>query len=321
MIPLDSTRDRSSCWNVAVLLGGHSAEREISLLSGAAVAQALEQGGHSVLLVDPAEQQLSAFPWQEIDVAFLALHGTYGEDGGIQQELDQLGVCYTGSGAAASALAFHKLAAKERFLQCGLTTPDFKVIPSTMKPDSIHEAAAALGYPLVVKPEAQGSSLGVCILDTPESLLTAVTSARTLGELVLLERAVIGQEWTVPVLDDEPLFPIRIGTAHQFFDFDAKYHDKQTRYEVIADPQDVAAARVQQLSLSACQALGCRGISRVDLLMDSAGVPWLLEVNTLPGMTDHSLVPKSAQARGWSMTQLCEEMIRSAQRHDRRSQG
>lgn len=300
---------------VAVLLGGDSAEREISLQSGTAVARALEEAGHFVIRLDPCEQSLTMFPWHDVDVAFLALHGTFGEDGTIQRQLEERHVRYTGSDAAASALAFHKLAAKQRFLQCGLSTPPAHAIDIDTGPEAIQQAATCLGFPLVVKPEAQGSSLGVSVLNTPERLLDAVEEARHLGELVLLEQAVSGQEWTVPILDERALSPIRIGTPHQFFDFEAKYLDEQTRYDVITDPGDETAARVQTLALSASLALGCRGISRVDLRVDRDGTAWLLEVNTIPGMTDHSLVPKSARAWGWSMARLCEEILHSAHPH------
>jgi len=297
---------------VAVLLGGDSAERDISLESGANVMQALQTAGHNVIPIDPREQSLEQFDWQHVDVAFIALHGTHGEDGDVQQQFDRFQIPYTGSGAASSAIAFHKVAAKERFLEHGLATPEFAVVSAEMEDGLIQRHADRLGWPLVVKPEAQGSSLGVSILESPAQLLTAIALARSFGELVLLETAVTGQEWTVPILDDVPLPAIRIGTPHLFFDFDAKYRDEKTVYDVIADPEDEPAAKVQQLSVRACQSLGCRGISRVDLRMDQSGKVWLLEVNTVPGMTGHSLVPKSAEAYGWSMPQLCEKIIQSA---------
>jgi len=299
---------------VIVLLGGDSAEREISLQSGAAVAEALLLAGYSVIQLDPSQQNIAEFDWAADDLVFLALHGTHGEDGTIQQQLDQLQVCYTGSGAKASAFAFHKRAAKERFIRYGLLTPDFCVIPTEMDESAVQHHAEILGYPLVVKPDAQGSSLGVSILTSPHQLNSAVRVARELDELVLLEKAIEGQEWTVPMLDDRALFPIRIGTPHQFFDFEAKYLDEETRYDVMTDLQNRTVLQVQQLSLAACQSLGCRGVSRVDLRVDAAGRAWLLEVNTIPGMTHHSLVPKSALAAGWSMSELCEEILVSAAR-------
>jgi len=299
---------------VIVLLGGDSAEREISLQSGVAVSEALLAAGYPVIQVDPSRQKIAEFDWAVDDFAFLALHGTHGEDGTIQQQLDQLHICYTGSHAEASALAFHKRAAKERFLGNELLTPDFRTISIEMDDAAVQHHARELGYPLVVKPEAQGSSLGVSILTSPQQLASAVRVARELDELILLEKAIEGQEWTVPVLDDRALFPIRIGTPHQFFDFEAKYLDEETRYDVMMDLQDRIVLQVQQLSLAACQSLGCRGISRVDLRVDAAGRAWLLEVNTIPGMTQHSLVPKSALAAGWSMSRLCEEILFSAMR-------
>jgi len=309
---MESPKSLWNRWRVVVLLGGDSAEREISLESGTAVIQALEQAGHSVAPLDPGLIPVENFHWTESDVAFIALHGTHGEDGDIQGRLDQLRVPYTGSNVISSSLAFHKVAAKKRFLHCGLATPAFTFISGEMTESEIHAHAEELGWPLVVKPEAQGSSLGVSILNGPAQLFPAIALARSYGDDVLLETAIAGQEWTVPVLDDHSLPSIRIGTPHPFFDFDAKYRDEETEYHVIIDSADVMAQRVQELSVKACQSLGCRGVSRVDLRVDQSGQPWLLEVNTIPGLTSHSLVPKSARALGWSMSRLCEEMIRSA---------
>ncbi|WP_437228443.1 D-alanine--D-alanine ligase [Planctomicrobium sp. SH661] len=312
-----STRQQlrnSPPWQIVVLLGGDSAEREISLQSGAAVAAALRDAGHRVELLDPRDQDPARFDWTGTDVAFIALHGTHGEDGQIQQVFDSLKIPYTSSGADASWLAFHKLAAKQRFLQAGLRTPEYRVVKRDTPLSTMNALADELRYPLVVKPEAQGSSLGVSILTSPEQLNDAVAKAMELDDTILLETAIPGQEWTVPVLDDVALPAIRIGTAHTFFDYEAKYLDDNTRYEVVTDCDDPIARAVQSLSLSASQSLGCCGVSRVDLRVDPAGDAWLLEVNTVPGMTDHSLVPKSALAHGWSMSQLCEEIIRSALR-------
>lgn len=311
-LPTSVTCFSSRRWNVVVLHGGDSAEREISLQSGAAVAAALKSAGHAVTLLDPAEQSVTEFSWTNVDVAMIVLHGTHGEDGQIQRELDALGVCYTGSNAAASFLAFHKLLAKRRFEQYGLLTPEYRVIEPQTTPAMAAALAEDLGYPLVVKPEAQGSSLGVSILADSEYFSSAITLAQGLSDIVLIERAIAGQEWTVPVLDETALFPIRIGTSHQFFDFEAKYLDERTQYEVMTDESDSIAREIQLLSLQACRSLGCQGVSRVDLRVDAAGTAWLLEVNTVPGMTNHSLVPKSAHAHGWPMSRLCEEMILSA---------
>lgn len=314
-MPRDEAAQRhrfSKTWRVVVLLGGTSAERDISLISGEAVAQALAAAGHRVTRIDPQVQAVEEVDWSDADVAFIALHGTSGEDGQVQRKLDHLGVPYTGSGALPSELAFHKLAAKQRFAAAGLPTPPFRGVSEDAGQTLIRERAEELGYPLVVKPEAQGSSLGVSIVHEPSKLISAVDCAREFDRIVFLERGIPGEEWTVPVFDDAVLPPIRITTPHEFFDFSAKYTDQETQYDVITDPAHGVATRVQDLARQACRVLGCRGISRVDLRADAAGQAWLLEVNTIPGLTDHSLVPKSAAAIGWSMSRLCEEMIRAA---------
>lgn len=306
---------RERRWRVAMLQGGDSAERVISLQSGAEVEDALRAAGHTVLTVDPAEDSLIDFDWDRVDLAFLVLHGTHGEDGHIQQELEEIGIPYTGSGAEASRLAFHKHLAKECFLRAGLATPRFHVITPSHALSDIRRHATRLGFPLVVKPDAQGSSLGVTILHDEAGLNEAINIARELDDTILLEEFIAGEEWTVPILDNRALLPIRIGTSHHFFDFEAKYLDHKTDYQVIDDPENRLAARLQQVSVRACQTLGCRGISRVDLRVDDQSRIWILEVNTIPGMTSHSLVPKSAGAQGWTMSRLCEEIIHSALEH------
>lgn len=306
---------RERRFRVALLQGGDSAERVISLQSGAEVEDALRSAGHTVISVDPAEESLFEFDWHRVDLAFLVLHGTNGEDGQIQQELEAIGIPYTGSGAEASRLAFHKHLAKEHFLRAGLGTPEFHVIHPSHDLSDIRQCAIHLGFPLVVKPDAQGSSLGVTILQDESGLNGAIEVARELDDTILLERFIAGEEWTVPILDNRALPPIRIGTSHHFFDFEAKYLDHKTDYQVIDDPENRLATQLQQVSLEACQTLGCRGINRVDLRVDNQNRIWILEVNTIPGMTSHSLVPKSAGAQGWTMSRLCEEIIHSALEH------
>lgn len=296
---------------VAVLHGGSSAEREISLRSGECVARALEAGGHHAERIDTAVSPVTSIDWSNFDLAFIALHGTGGEDGAIQQELDQLGVRYTGSGAAASALAFDKLKAKSIFASKRLPTPRWRAVPPSASLRVLRPLANELGFPLVVKPVAQGSSLGVSIVQVEDEFEPAVQMARSLGGEIFFEAAVPGEEWTVPLLDEMILPPIRIHTAHSFFDFTAKYEADDTRYEVRNIDADETARQVGQLALQAALALGCRGNTRVDLRVDRLGNPWLLEVNTIPGMTDHSLVPKSAAGLGWSMTELCERIMAS----------
>lgn len=310
---LKSVRSR-----VAVLLGGPSAEREISLQSGESVCHALRRGGHQVRQIDPTVAPVASVNWNEFDLAFIALHGTYGEDGTLQQELDDQGVLYTGSGARASQLAFDKQRSKSVFLSKRLPTPRWRSLPEGIAEAETHRFARELGFPVVVKPVAQGSSLGVSIVHAERELLPALERARAYGGQVFLEAAIAGEEWTVPILDHEILPPIRIHTEQQFFDFTAKYESDDTRYEVRRCETDETARTVGRLALQAVLALGCRGISRVDLRVDQRGGPWLLEVNTVPGLTDHSLVPKSVASLGWSMTDLCEQMMHSANRMENR---
>lgn len=299
---------------IAVLAGGESAEREISLQSGAAVAAALQDRGHAVALVDPAEVDLELHNWDRTDVAFLALHGTFGEDGGVQSLLKRLNVPFTGSGADVSRLAFSKSAAKECFTQSQVATPDYALVHATDSPEQITARAASIGYPLVVKPDAQGSSLGVSIVESAGELESAVADCFQLGDFGLLERAVSGTEWTLAVINDQPLPLIQIGTGREFFDFAAKYQDDATDYCFSTETDAATLELLTSTGLAACRCLGATEFARVDILLDGAGQPWVLEVNTIPGMTDHSLVPKAAAQIGLSMGELCELIVERAVR-------
>lgn len=273
---------------------------------------ALSEVGYQVRQLDPAEQSLSGFNWGTDPLAVIMLHGTYGEDGQIQAELKDLGVPFTGSDQVASQLAFHKHAAKEVFRTHLLPTPDWKVVPSTIEQQELEDLAAEIGYPVVVKPEAQGSSIGVSIVRTADELWHAFQLAKEFDDLILVEKAICGEEWTVPILDRQPLPAIRISSNRSFFDYAAKYEDDHTSYDVIKQSESEIAQRVTELSLKACDSLKTAGICRVDLMVDASGQPWLLEVNTIPGMTDHSLVPKAASVIGWTMPELCERILLSA---------
>ena len=295
---------------VAVLAGGRSAEREISLESGEAVSGALAGRGHRVSTIDPAADNLAGVMPAAFDAAFIALHGSFGEDGGVQRMLEDCGVPYTGSGPLASRLAFVKSAAKERFRACGVPTPPSMLVRDSDSTIAITAAADRLGYPLVVKPDAQGSSLGVGWVHGPGDLYEALEAAFDLGEFALLETAVVGTEWTVSLLDNHPLPAISIdaGSDRELFDFDAKYRDQQTGYTVHRDPGRDARA-VLAVGRQAAAAVGTRGIARVDIRLDDAGRPWVLEINTVPGMTAHSLVPKAAAAEGIDLGRLCERQL------------
>jgi D-alanine-D-alanine ligase len=300
---------------VAVLCGGPSAERTVSLKSGAAVAQALSELGHSVHEIDPAVVELADYDWSRFDVAFIALHGKFGEDGQVQQILEDALVPYTGSGVAASQTAFSKSASKERFLQHQVPTAPYALIHETDTPHRILREAARIGLPLVVKPDTQGSSLGVSIVRSLDEMPAALTRCFHYDSFGLLEQAISGLEWTVGMFDERALPPIRIETGRDFFDYEAKYEDNKTRYHFEFDVPEEEVERVVETARSACAALGTCGLARVDLIVDQSGCPQVLEVNTVPGLTDHSLVPKAAFRLGLSFTQLCQDCLQSALRH------
>lgn len=294
---------------IAVLSGGTSRERNISLESGDAVAKSLHDRGHIVARIDPALVDLNAVDWSGYDVAFLALHGTFGEDGGVQKILEEAGIPFTGSDSNASRLAFSKSAAKERFSQYGVPTPPYVLIDESDSAIRIQQQAQAIGYPLAVKPNEQGSSLGVTIVRTPEELPQALARCFHFEPYGLLEAAIEGSEWTLGILDGIPLPLIQIETGRGFFDYTAKYEDDNTQYHFeFAVPTSVVKA-IENAGRLAYESLGCRGLARVDLRVDERGQPWVLEVNTVPGMTSHSLVPKAASRLGLTLGALCEKSI------------
>ena len=300
---------------VVLLAGGDSAEREISLQSGSCVASALRSLSLPTQAVDPALTDLTRFAWQPGDVAFIALHGGCGENGDVQLILERAGVPYTGSGPATSQLAFSKSAAKMRFQQSGVPTPPFVLIHRSDSRERLHEQANRIGYPVAIKPDQQGSSLGVSIIHSPGDLLAATAECFRYGPFGLIEKAIAGSEWTLGVIDNECLPVIKIETANTFFDFSAKYEDDATHYlfEFPESPQVVNA--ITKAGHDACRALGTVGVARADLRVDAQGTPYVLEVNTVPGLTDHSLVPKAAARAGIPFAQLCRRMLESALRH------
>lgn len=307
--------DHRPHWRVAVLAGGESAERDISLYSGDAVAQALRLGGHEVQRIDPLQiVDLRTVDWLEFDVAFIALHGSFGEDGQVQEILDRLDVPYTGSDALSSRTAFSKAEAKELFLASEIPTPDYHLLVAGASESMLRRVAEQVGYPLVVKPDRQGSSLGISLVMEAAQLLPAWEKACKFDSRILVEQAILGSEWTVPLLDDQVLPVIQIGTRSPIFDYHAKYVDERTTYSFSSNTPLSVVRTIEDAARRACQRIGTRGLCRVDLRLDHANCPWVLEVNTIPGMTDHSLVPKAAARLGWTMTELCERAIESALR-------
>jgi len=294
---------------VAVLLGGKSAEREVSLKSGGMVLNALRSRGVDALPFDPAERGLDALIGERFERAFIALHGRFGEDGTVQGVLEWLGIPYTGSGVLASALAMDKLRTKLLWHAEGLPTPPYAVLT---KDSDLRAVARKLGVPLMVKPASEGSSIGMSKVRSAARLDEAYALAVNYDRVVIAEKFIDGTELTAGILGDQVLPLIKIETPRDFYDYEAKYIADDTRYIV---PCGLSAGRerdMQALCLKAFRAVGCRGWGRVDLMLNRQGRPFVLEVNTVPGMTDHSLVPKAARAVGMSYEDLCLRILEAA---------
>lgn len=292
----------SKSLNIVVMLGGPSAEREVSLRSGAAVAKALRSLGHTVAELDPKKSHFTLPP--QTDVVFLALHGSYGEDGTVQSQLDKLGVPYTGCDAESSRVAFDKVLTKQRCLDHNVPTAIFEVIRSAKDPWPAH-----LAPPCVLKPVHQGSSVGLHFLDRPDQLSAAAASALQYDHELILEERVIGRETTVGILKDAALPIVEVRPKEGSYDYTNKYTAGATDYLCPAPFEAETSRRIQQAGLAAFHAVGGRDYGRVDVMVSAQGAPVVLEVNTLPGMTETSLLPKAAAAAGLSYTDLCQTMI------------
>ena len=288
--------------NITVMLGGPSAEREVSLRSGAAVANALRSLGHEVTELDPRAPDWSLPPGT--DAVFLALHGTYGEDGTVQQQLDALGVPYTGCGAEASRVAFDKVLTKHRCINAGVPTAKFLTVETPQAPFP-HD----LQLPLVVKPARQGSSVGLQFIDRKEDGLPALAEALRFDTEILVEEKIAGRETTVGILDGQPLPVVEVRPKKGGYDYQNKYTAGSTEYFCPADFDAVTTKRIQDAALAAFKAVGGRDYARVDVMVRPDGSPVVLEVNTLPGMTETSLLPKAAAAAGMDFPTLCQRMV------------
>ncbi len=294
---------------VALLYGGTSSEREISLRSGAAVLAALQRLGVAVTPIDP--QQPGA--WQQLlaggfDRAFIMLHGRGGEDGVVQGLLQALNIPYTGSRVLGSALGMDKLRCKRLWQGQGLPTPDFWALQSAAE---LPQVAARLGFPLVLKPSLEGSSIGVVKVDSALQLEAAWQESSRYGS-VLAERWISGREYTASLLQGQALPVIQVSVPQGFYDYQAKYFGNSTRYQCPCGLTPEQEHRLQSLALQAFQAVGAQGWGRVDLMLDAQEAPWLLEVNTVPGMTDHSLVPMAAQAVGIDFDTLVARILETS---------
>lgn len=291
---------------VAVLLGGRSAEREISLRSGQAVLAALQRSKVNAHAFDPAGQPLENLLQQGFDRAFIALHGRYGEDGSVQGALELMELPYTGSGILASALAMDKWRTKMIWQAAGIDTPDYIMLDAG---SSFRDVADRLGLPLIIKPAREGSTLGLNKVDNEQDFLSAYQAAAEYDSLVLAEQFIQGIELTAAILDNMPLPLVRIDVAEGLYDYQAKYFSESTRYTCPSGLSAALTTRIQEQALYAHQILGCTGWSRVDLILDENEQPFFLETNTSPGMTDHSLVPMAAKAAGISFDELVVQIL------------
>ena len=297
---------------VGVLTGGIGSERDISLQSGHCVAEALRQAGFDVVTADIRPDQLDILDDDGIDVFFPALHGQFGEDGQLQQILEDKSLLYAGSGSKASQLAFDKIAGKKLFAQAGVTAPAAVEFDAQAQIRKLEEQLRCLADKYVIKPIRQGSSVGVSIVSTPEEAIkTAGETFDQYGDC-MIEEFVPGREVTVGILCGRTLPIIEIRTKSSFYNYHAKYVDEQTEFlfDTITEPS--LATHISQAALDCFDALGCRHFARVDFILSEEKIPYALEINTIPGFTSHSLLPKAAAKAGLSMSALCRKIVETA---------
>ncbi len=297
---------------VAVLAGGISPERDVSLQSGQCVEQALKDAQINVVSSDITPDELTILDDQTINVFFIALHGSFGEDGQLQEILENRNLIYTGSGPLASKLAFDKYLSKTLFAQAGVHVPPAIIFHPNDDAEILLSKLKQLGQKLVVKPIRQGSAIGVSITENPEEAIElAKQCSQNFGQC-MFERYICGKEITVGVIDGNPLPILEIRPANGFYDYDSKYTNPATEYlfDTIEDPQ--LTADIRNASVRCFNALGCRHFARVDFILGDDNIPYALEINTIPGLTTHSLLPKAAERTGLSMTQLCSKLVTDA---------
>lgn len=293
---------------VAVVMGGSSAEREVSLLSGAAVLGALQRSKVNAIGIDADKNLLSKLKEERVDRVFIILHGRDGEDGKLQGALEWLGLPYTGSGVLASALAMDKVRTKRVWLHLGISTPPFE----SLRPGSDFAAVLKRLGPSFVKPVNEGSSIGACGVETVAQMEAAFRKAYSYDKEVLAETWIKGREYTVAIVGDEVMPIVELETKNTFYDYEAKYLSDDTRYHCPASLSAAETQQLQDMAFAAYNAVGCTGWGRVDAMRGNDGRFWLLEVNTAPGMTSHSLVPKAAQAAGYGFEQLVLRILDSS---------
>ena len=294
---------------VAVLMGGLSAEREVSLKSGHAVLAALQSRGVDAHGIDAGRDIMQVLARGRYDRVFIALHGRWGEDGLIQGALEVLGMPYTGSGVLGSALGMDKLRCKHLWRGCGVPTPEYDIYAGA---GTLADIAARLGYPLFVKPAREGSSIGIGKASTLGELQQACDKAAEYDSDVLIERCIVGQELTAGILGGRELPLIRLETPRDFYDYEAKYLLETTRYICPSGLPPEKEREIQKIARRAFESVGCSGWGRVDFMLDKAGSPYVLEVNTVPGMTDHSLVPMAAKNAGLGFDDLVMQILETS---------
>jgi D-alanine-D-alanine ligase len=291
---------------VAVLMGGCSAEREISLLSGGAVLEALKNCGVDAHGIDVGKNIISDLVTGSYQRAFIILHGRGGEDGTMQGLLEQMNLPYTGSGVMASSLAMDKLKTKQIWQAMALPTPDFCILDSQ---ESCQHALDTLSLPLIIKPVLEGSSIGMSKVETESEMVPAWQKAQQCGGTVIAEKWIEGDEYTAAMLDDRVLPMIKLKTTHKFYDYEAKYNTDDTQYICPCGLPEDQESTFRELTAQAFRAVGASAWGRVDLIVDGNGEPWLIEVNTVPGMTSHSLVPMAAKHAGMEFEELVVKIL------------
>ncbi|MFH1128625.1 MAG: D-alanine--D-alanine ligase [Candidatus Omnitrophota bacterium] len=300
---------------VGVLMGGPSTEREVSLKSGKSVYEALKQASLDTvsidIVTDNVDEDIKLISSYDLDCAFLALHGRFGEDGTIQEILDYLGIPYTGSGAMASRLSMDKVISRKVLEVYGLAVPKYKVIKKDLynKNDQLRNNFV---FPMVAKPATHGSSIGLSIIDKPEELIGSIDLAFKYDDTIVLEEFIAGRELTVGILDNKALPVVEIIPRNRFFDYEAKYHQGMTEYRVPASIDETVVKKVQAAALKTHQLLGCFGCSRVDIILAKDNSPYVLELNSIPGFTPTSLLPKAAKSAGIEFNELCLRLIELA---------
>lgn len=296
---------------IGVLMGGVSAERDVSIRSGLAIYQALQEMGYNSVLIDVGKDVVNLLKKEKVRFAFLALHGGMGENGAIQGLLEVLGIPYTGSGILASAIAMDKEVSKKLFKYHGLPVADFVTVYKKTK-NGFDKSSIGFPLPWVIKPATEGSSIGVSIVKDEQTFKPSIDKAFTYSDRVIVERFIDGKEVHIGILGNRVLGGVEVRPSLEFYNYEAKYTSGLTEYIIPPELDEAVYERAKETAMDAYRIIGCSGASRVDLMIDKQGVPYLLEVNTLPGMTTTSLLPKIANSAGLGFNDLIEEMIRIA---------